>query len=173
MRDWKTIERDVNGWVNCDDSYFGIPSHTPSEKSMQCYCETKQYVPTLCADDGGDCLCNGNVFYMKKMGTPTTPDMFFTAFNTEPYTMNEANNTGSIKCGKSSFEEVNPVPGEDKQCWCDEKGVFTSAGQNWQIKEYWRAQLEAIRIREAKIALEQERREYELRIVEEQRLIQE
>lgn len=140
---------------------------------MQCYCETKQYAPTYCAEDGGECLCNGNVFFMKKLGLPAVNEMFFTAMNTEPYTVNEANKTGSLHCGKSSFENVNPAPGEDKVCWCDEHGVFTNAATNWQIKEYWRAQLEAIRIREAKIALEQERREYELRIIEEQRLIQE
>jgi hypothetical protein len=35
------------------------------------------------------------------------------------YTVNNVNGTGHIKCGKSSFEDVNPLPGEDKQCMCD------------------------------------------------------
>lgn len=126
MRNWKNYAQDVNGWVDCNAGTFGLEEPRNRSVSMQCYCETRQYVPSLCAEDGGDCLCNGNVFYMKKLGSPTTSDMFFTAMNTEPYTVNEANNTGSIKCGKSSFEDVNPVPGEDKQCWCDERGVFTS-----------------------------------------------
>jgi hypothetical protein len=44
---------------------------------------------------------------------------FFDAFM-HPYTVNNANNTGSIKCSKKNFEGVNAAPGKDKMCWCDE-----------------------------------------------------
>jgi hypothetical protein len=44
----------------------------------------------------------------------------------DTYALNQANNTGHIQCTKSNFEDVNPVPGEDKECWCDERGSILS-----------------------------------------------
>jgi len=44
---------------------------------------------------------------------------FFDAF-ASPYTVNNANNTGSMKCSKKNFEGINAAPGKDKLCWCDE-----------------------------------------------------
>lgn len=33
----------------------------------QCWCEPKPaYMSNICADDGGDCLCNGRVIYGQK-----------------------------------------------------------------------------------------------------------
>lgn len=47
---------------------------------MQCFCEPKlQTIPTTCAEDGGDCLCNGHVYYMKKMGAKSEPEDFYNA----------------------------------------------------------------------------------------------
>jgi len=44
---------------------------------------------------------------------------FYDAFNGD-YTVNNANNTKSIKCSKKNFEGINVSPGKDKVCWCDE-----------------------------------------------------
>lgn len=44
---------------------------------------------------------------------------FFDGFNAE-YTANNANKTGSMKCSKKNFEDINVAPGKDKVCWCDE-----------------------------------------------------
>ena len=38
---------------------------------------------------------------------------FYNAMN-HPYTVNQVNHTEHIQCTKSNFEDVNPVPGEDK-----------------------------------------------------------
>lgn len=68
------------------------------------FCEPKpREVPATCANDGGDCMCNGLVFYMKKMGENNKWSDFYDAIMLE-YTVNNANNTGHIACTKSNFE---------------------------------------------------------------------
>lgn len=59
-------------------------------------------------------MCNGLVFYMKKVGEKNADNDFYDAIAIAEYTANNANNTGHIKCGKKNFEDINPVPGEDK-----------------------------------------------------------
>jgi hypothetical protein len=58
------------------------------------------------------------------------------------YTLNQVNNTSHIACTRSSFEDVNPLPGEDKVCMCDQNNIQMSVEEQWQIKEYWRFQME-------------------------------
>ena len=65
-------------------------------------------------------MCNGLVFYMKKQNAIAQPVDFYYAMQ-ELYALNQANNTKHVQCTKSTFEDVNPVPGEDKECWCDER----------------------------------------------------
>jgi hypothetical protein len=61
MRNFKTYSKNTQGWVVCEDALFGADTNV----TMQCFCEReKQQVPTLCAEDGSDCMCNGAVFYM-------------------------------------------------------------------------------------------------------------
>ena len=67
-------------------------------------------------------MCNGLVLYGKKIGARNEPEDYYETINYD-YTVNTANNTKSLKCGKSSFEDVNPLPGEDKQCFCDEHSL--------------------------------------------------
>lgn len=94
-------------------------------------------VPTHCGDDGDDCLCNGLVFYMKKGATPAVEIDFYNGLR-GAYTVNNANNTGNIQCGKTNFEGVNPLPGEEKMCMCDEHQLTMNAKTVQQVKEYWR-----------------------------------
>jgi hypothetical protein len=56
---------------------------------MQCYCEPEpQYAPATCALDGQDCLCDGVVFYMKRLDEKIRhPGDFWDAMN-HPYTLN-------------------------------------------------------------------------------------
>jgi hypothetical protein len=67
MRQFKTFEkRTYKGkWSECLPETFGLPHDFLHEHdvAMQCWCERKpRNVPTLCANYGGDCLCNGLVF---------------------------------------------------------------------------------------------------------------
>lgn len=99
---------------------------------MQCWCEPeKQYTPSVCAEDGDDCMCNGVVFYMKKMQTPIRSTDFYSALMSAAYTLQQANNTRHVQCTKSTFEDVNPLPGEDKLCWCDEQGRIMTSEQQY------------------------------------------
>lgn len=158
MREWQTWEKISEGkeWTTCTHADFGLREEPWPEQKKQCFCEPKpKDVPTTCANDGGECLCNGLVFYMKKIGTANKNTDFFTAIRGD-YTVNNANNTGKIKCTKSNFEGVNPLPGEDKQCFCDENQIQMNAGTVQQVKAYWRTKLEELIIIERKLALEEE-----------------
>jgi len=45
------------------------------------------------------------------------------------FALNQANHTGHVACTKSSFEDTNPVPGEDKVCWCDNENMILTADE--------------------------------------------
>ena len=40
------------------------------------------------------------------------------------WTMNSANDTKNVSCTPKTFEDVDPLPGEEKQCFCDEEKLF-------------------------------------------------
>lgn len=67
---------------------------------------------------------------MKKQGKVFNANDFYAGLRSG-YTLNQVNNTKHIKCTKSNFEYVNPVPGEDKICMCDQKGLLMNAAQQW------------------------------------------
>lgn len=49
------------------------------------------------------------------------------ATNGIPWTVNDANNTGHIACQPYNFEDVDPLPHKEKQCYCDEiKGKIST-----------------------------------------------
>lgn len=75
-----------------------------------------------------------------------------------------------MHCTRSNFEDVNPLPGEDKVCMCDNHGQTMNAEQHWAVKEYWRKQMEAARIKEQEITLIEEQKTEHLRIIEEENL---
>jgi hypothetical protein len=64
---------------------------------------------------------------MAKGKTPAVAMDFYNGLKGS-YTVNNANNTGHIQCGKKSFEGVNPLPGEEKMCMCDEKQTTMTDG---------------------------------------------
>lgn len=96
-------------------------------EETQCWCERKpQYMANRCADDGKDCLCNGRVIYGQKY-----PDDSHSgegddhdhegqriensvAATKQPWTVNNANNTGHIACASYNFEDVDPQPHKEK-----------------------------------------------------------
>lgn len=121
MRQWKTFEAKTSGKVysTCTPRTMGLKKKDLDKADYQCWCERRpKAVPAKCADYGGDCLCNGLVFQTVKSGANGAYS-FFDALQGD-YTANNANNTGSLKCSKKSFEDINVAPGQDKACWCDE-----------------------------------------------------
>jgi len=40
-----------------------------------------------------------------------------------PWTVNDANKTSHISCNSYNFEDVDPQPHLEKQCFCDEEKI--------------------------------------------------
>lgn len=94
------------------------------ELPKQCFCEPKpKYEPYHCSADGGQCSCkNGNVFYGAKFKASNTSKIAnFEEMSSQPMTVVAANRTDYVFCDPSSFEGVDPLPGQDKECYCDDR----------------------------------------------------
>ena len=64
-------------------------------------------------------------------------------------------NNGHVTCEPSSFENVDPLPGQDKECYCvKNKNILhpTVDAYVYSIKEYWRG------VAAEKAAIEEEER---------------
>lgn len=94
------------------------------ELPKQCWCEPlPRYEPYHCSADGGSCSCKGGaVLYGAKFKNETSTKIA----NVEdaalrPWTVTFANKTDYVQCSPSSFNGVDPLPGEEKECYCDSK----------------------------------------------------
>jgi len=45
----------------------------------------------------------------------------FEDVNEQPFAVVKANKTDYVFCDPSSFEGVDPNPGQDKECYCDDR----------------------------------------------------
>lgn len=119
LRNWNTISKSANGTVVCNTETFGQDPHSGLDK--QCFCEPKpKYVPTRCAvRKGNKCLCNGDVYYGGLRDANNKWSNFY-EMTKGNWAVNQANNTGSVTCAPSTFEDIDPLPGKEKQCFCDE-----------------------------------------------------
>lgn len=157
FRQWKTYAKVHRGdeWTNCNHIEFGLSSEPDFRKPKQCWCEPEpKEVPTFCAEDGKDCLCNGAVFYMRRAEPGSSKRLgFFEAMDGD-YTVNQANNTGSVKCSRENFEDIVPNPGEPNVCHCDEHHKQLTSDLEWFVKEYWRGRREELEATEAKLHAE-------------------
>ena len=48
------------------------------------------------------------------------------------------NSTRNITCSPSSFEGTDPLPGQDKQCFCDDHRTHATEETVSWVKSYWR-----------------------------------
>lgn len=48
------------------------------------------------------------------------------------------NSTRNITCSPSSFEGTDPLPGQDKQCFCDDHRTHATEETISWVKSYWR-----------------------------------
>lgn len=141
MRKWKTLSKAVTYetgglMTQCNIYEFGGKDPFPGQKK-QFWCEVApSNEPSRCAFEGEDCMCNGNVYYMAK-GEEKRPLDFFTA-SEDKFTVNTVNNTQNVTCASETFEDTDPLPGEYKQCFCDnDKSQGTPESVEW-VKNYWR-----------------------------------
>ena len=130
LRKWKTAS--VYGadtdHIHCTPSEFGFDPLPGVEK--QCFCERKpKYVPRICANEGDECTCAGHVIYGRRYSAnDSTKNATFEEVQASPFTITEGNSTsyswsshssGKVLCEAFKFEEVDPLPGIDKSCYCD------------------------------------------------------
>lgn len=112
-------------------------------------------------------MCNGMVFYAEGKGPNATSEIgFYDAMNNF-YTVNSANNTGNVTCAPNTFEGVNPLPGEQKQCFCDDRNNEIDIGTEQSIKEYWRGVMAEKHAEEQRIAAAAEAAAAEAKAAEE------
>lgn len=134
--------------VKCEPSYFHYFDPHPG-KEKQCFCERKpKYVPRRCALDGGECICAGHILFGRQYEKgSTSKNATFQQMKLSPFTATESNEThnandmhhqGKVYCNKTSFEDVDPLPGEAKACYCDTKPLFDDKYME-KIKRYWRS----------------------------------
>jgi len=137
MRLWASKSKEVNDWADCTGSEFG--GDTYKGKNEQCWCEPKpQEVPTRCAEDGDDCLCNGLVYYTQKFVDGGSQLANFYDGVNNYWAVQTANNTKNVTCQPELFEDTDVLPGEEKQCFCDENKLNLDEDGVQYIKEYWR-----------------------------------
>ena len=139
MRHWKSVSRDTSkeDWTDCSVATFGSDPW-PGQKK-QCFCEVQPYdYPVRCADDGEDCMCNGNVYYGDYEAEGYKTPLDFWAMTGGHWTVNSANNTKNVTCSPKSFEGVDPSPGLPKQCYCDENKIQSDEATVQYVKDYWR-----------------------------------
>jgi len=90
----------------------------------QCFCEPmNKYEPYHCSADGGQCSCKkGNVFYGAKFKKGNSSKIAnFEEMSAQPMAVVKANRSDYVACDPSSFEGVDPLPGEEKECYCDDR----------------------------------------------------
>jgi hypothetical protein len=123
FRQWETHSKvnsaSFTGRDECSYATFGLDSEPFPEHKKQCWCEpAMKETPTYCAVTGGDCLCNGVVYY-GMTNDPKGNRHNYYDMRSEDYTANEANNTSNFTCAAYNFEDIVPNPEKENSCWCD------------------------------------------------------
>lgn len=73
---------------------------------------------------------------------------------TNSWAVNSANSTEGHTCNSAIFEDVDPLPGVPKRCFCDQKMTKISSALEQRVKEYWRQKRREKELREEKVRAE-------------------
>lgn len=136
MREWRTMQKESDGWITCRGSEFDTDPDPGHEK--QCFCEIKnEYTGVRCADEGDQCFCSGHIYFTK---------LYANEDKTQKVTLIDAmelgfaiidNTSGQASCSSDSFAGADPFPGMEKQCFCDAKRKFTGEDDLRLNQQYW------------------------------------
>lgn len=139
MREWRTFQKESEGWVQCSSADFDSDPLPGYDK--QCYCEVKDKIDAVrCADEGDQCFCAGHVFFTKlyanddktaKVAITDAVELGFAVVD---------NMNGQVSCSSDSFFGADPFPGQEKQCFCDTKRRFISQDDLRLNQQYWSSQ---------------------------------
>ena len=156
FRQWKTVNKtSPSEFIQCSKREFGINKPENKDLQTQCWCERyPAYIPNICANEGDECLCNGRILFGERYAKGTSSGKEVNSIisvTTNSWTVNSANQTGSHTCNAALFENVDPLPGFQKRCFCDQKMTKISSDLEQRVKEYWRQKQREIDLREEKI----------------------
>ena len=122
IRSGKFVKKDVKGSINCDSRDFGSDPHPGHLK--QCFFEAKAAKRTVkkCAEQGGECQCNGNIFYGASLNYENKTLTKFNDIFTMPFKYQSSNGSKPVKCSNKALAEDddNFLSGIPKECWCDD-----------------------------------------------------
>ena len=84
----------------------------PAGKDMACYCQSVPkllFEPMPCADEGGNCQCQGNVFFGASAGAEPKRSEAFSNMLDAPYAFKRAPATGNVTCTQENFPSEFPL----------------------------------------------------------------
>lgn len=142
MREWKTENHPINGTEYVVDPQ--IPEDPFPKVDKQVWCERRNankqgLALSYCANEGETCHCPaGSVVQFGKKFDQAKDWKNPMSVNNGNYTLNDMNDTNSIKCDSSSFEQINPLMGTPKGCYCYMNPLRGQIGAVQPVKKYWR-----------------------------------
>jgi len=123
----KFLKKEIKGSLDCDIHEFGQDPHPGHPK--QCFFEAKAPKPTVkkCAEQGGECQCNGNIFYGASLNYENKTLTKFDELFTMPFKYLSSNGSKPVKCSNKALAEDddNFLNGIPKECWCDDIGKIS------------------------------------------------
>lgn len=123
LREWIHVKKETSDYLECTHSAMGLKKDLfNSTVDKQCFCEYKPvYVPSVAASQNEPVTCDGHVYFMQKENKDDKPSTWVEGM-TNYYTVNTWNATKkNYTCSPESFEGVDPLPGVEKACFCDDK----------------------------------------------------
>lgn len=122
LKQWLHAEKESDDFVDCSFTGVGLKEDLYKDIDKQCWCEYKPvYNPTKAADEGEPVTCKGQVYFMQQNIAATGAVSSWTEGINNYYTVNDWNSSAkNHTCSAENFEGVDPLPGTDKSCFCDE-----------------------------------------------------
>ena len=139
LKQWQHAEKESDDYVDCSFTGVGLHEDLYPNIDKQCWCEYKPaYNPTKAADEGEPVSCKGQVYFMQAKTSDGAVSTWNDGINNY-FTINDWNNTNhNLTCSPENFEGVDPLPGAEKSCFCDDERQMASKEQEAAVKEYWR-----------------------------------
>lgn len=137
MREFYTETKPIDGTQDVLYPSFRSSKYREEVKQVWCNPWNDPAQVSTCAVDGDDCMCptDGLIVYSAAGGFYPSLNNYLTA------DVVNATNNGHVSCEPSSFEDVDPLPGQDKSCYCVNKRLTLNPNIDpfvQGIKEYWR-----------------------------------
>jgi len=131
LKHWLHAEKESDDYVDCSFTGVGLKEDLYPELDKQCWCEYKPaYNPTKAADEGEPVSCNGQVYFMEKNMAENGKLSDWNHGINNYFTINDWNNTKkNYTCSAENFEGVDPLPGQEKSCFCDEEKQMATVEQ--------------------------------------------